>query len=65
MIAMSISSVVLAYSINNSMFLVASSGIVFFVASFSIGLGPIPFVLMGELPPPQVRWLFCALLARV
>lgn len=54
MIAMSVSSVILAYSINNSMFLVASAGIVLFVASFSIGLGPIPFVLMGELPPHQV-----------
>lgn len=55
MAAMSFSSLVLAYSINKSMFLVASTFIVLMVASFSIGLGPVPFVLLGELPPPQVR----------
>lgn len=53
MIAMSASAVVLGYSINNSRFLIASTCIVLFIASFSIGLGPIPFVLMGEVPPIQ------------
>lgn len=51
---MSFSSVVLAYAINHSHFFLASTMIILFVATFSIGLGPIPFVLMGELPPPRV-----------
>lgn len=52
---MSFSSIVLAYSINNSQFFLASVFIVLFVASFSIGLGPIPFLLLGEVPPTKVR----------
>ncbi|ORY82340.1 general substrate transporter [Leucosporidium creatinivorum] len=55
MIAMSASAVVLGYSINSSRFLIASTCIVLFIASFSVGLGPIPFVLMGEVPPVQAR----------
>ncbi|KAL8292255.1 hypothetical protein RQP46_001721 [Phenoliferia psychrophenolica] len=53
--AMSVSSIVLAYSINNSQFFLASVFIVMFVASFSVGLGPIPFLLLGEVPPVKAR----------
>ncbi|KAK4050134.1 Bifunctional purine biosynthesis protein PurH [Microbotryomycetes sp. JL201] len=52
---MSIASLVLAYSINNSKFVLAATFIVLFVATFSVGLGPIPFVLTGELAPPPSR----------
>ncbi|KAK4048609.1 Bifunctional purine biosynthesis protein PurH [Microbotryomycetes sp. JL221] len=52
---MSISSLVLAYSINHSKFLLAATFIVLFVATFSVGLGPVPFVLTGELAPPASR----------
>ncbi|SGY48154.1 BQ5605_C001g00620 [Microbotryum silenes-dioicae] len=52
---MAVSTAVLAFSINHSLFGLASLCIVLFVATFSIGLGPIPFVLMGELPPPEAR----------
>ncbi|KAI5474342.1 multicopper oxidase [Pseudohyphozyma bogoriensis] len=52
---MTISSFVLAYSINNFKFFLAAVFIVLFVASFSIGLGPIPFLLLGEVPPTQAR----------
>ncbi|KDE07312.1 hypothetical protein, variant [Microbotryum lychnidis-dioicae p1A1 Lamole] len=53
--SMAVSTAVLAFSINHSLFGLASLCIVLFVATFSIGLGPIPFVLMGELPPPEAR----------
>lgn len=52
---MSISSVILGYSINTFQFALAAVFIVLFVATFSIGLGPIPFLLLGEVPPPQAR----------
>ncbi|KAM0788162.1 hypothetical protein ACM66B_001324 [Microbotryomycetes sp. NB124-2] len=55
LVTMSISSLVLAYSINNSKFGLAATFIVLFVATFSVGLGPIPFVLTGELAPPASR----------
>lgn len=61
MISMSASAVVLGYSINNSQFLLASTCIVLFIASFSVGLGPIPFVLMGEVPPIHVGTTFFTL----
>lgn len=51
---MSISSIVLGYSINNEMYVVASVGIMAFVVSFATGLGPVPFVLLGELPKEEV-----------
>ncbi|SCV74253.1 BQ2448_6685 [Microbotryum intermedium] len=51
--SMAVSTAVLAFAINHSLFALASLCIVLFVATFSIGLGPIPFVLMGELPPPE------------
>lgn len=52
--AMSISSAVLGYSINNDMYTVASIGILGFVVSFAGGLGPVPFVLLGEMPKEEV-----------
>ncbi|GAA6000215.1 uncharacterized protein JCM10292_004038 [Rhodotorula paludigena] len=51
--AMCVSTAILGWSINQSHFLVASAGIIAFVVSFAIGLGPIPFVLVGELPPKE------------
>ena len=51
---MSLSTFILAWSLNHSYFVTASTMIVAFVAAFSVGLGPVPFVLMGELPPPHV-----------
>lgn len=53
---MSISSIVLGWSINSNQFNIASIFIIMFVACFSLGLGPIPFVLMGEVPPPKVSF---------
>jgi MFS family permease len=51
---MSLSSIVMGYSINNDMYIVASIGILAFVVSFAGGLGPVPFVLLGELPKEEV-----------
>lgn len=53
--AMAISSFILGYALNHSKLLLAAFFIVMFVASFAFGLGPIPFVLMGEVPPPKAR----------
>ncbi|GAA6055935.1 hypothetical protein JCM3770_005602 [Rhodotorula araucariae] len=50
---MSVSTAVLGWSINTQHFLVASAGIIAFVMSFAIGLGPVPFVLVGEMPPKE------------
>lgn len=58
LVTMCIASIVLAYSINNSKFVLAATFIVLFVATFSVGLGPIPFVLTGELAPPAVSLSF-------
>jgi hypothetical protein len=55
---MSASTIVLGWSINNHYFRVASGGIMAFVVSFALGLGPVPFVLVGELPPKEVSWPF-------
>lgn len=30
-----------------------------FVVSFALGLGPVPFVLVGEMPPREVSRAFC------
>ncbi|BGP38832.1 Bifunctional purine biosynthesis protein PurH [Rhodotorula kratochvilovae] len=50
---MSVSTAVLGWSINTQHFAVASAGIIAFVMSFAIGLGPVPFVLVGEMPPKE------------
>jgi SP family facilitated glucose transporter-like MFS transporter 3 len=52
---MSLSTAVLGWAINTDHFLVASAFIMLFVVGFSTGLGPIPFVLVGEMPLPEVR----------
>ncbi|GAA5938342.1 uncharacterized protein JCM15063_000707 [Sporobolomyces koalae] len=52
---MSLSSLVLGYSINHDRLFVASVGIMAFVVSFAMGLGPIPFVLLGELPKEEAK----------
>lgn len=57
---MSLSSIVLGYSINNDLYMVASIGILAFVVSFATGLGPVPFVLLGELPKEEVSQIFRA-----
>lgn len=54
---MSISSLVLARSINTSSFAVASTSIIAFVGTFSLGLGPVPWSLVGDYPPQKVRLL--------
>ncbi|GAA5840809.1 hypothetical protein JCM9279_001227 [Rhodotorula babjevae] len=51
--AMSLSTAVLGWAINTEHFAVASTGIIAFVVSFAVGLGPVPFVLIGELPPKE------------
>lgn len=53
--SMSASTAVLGWAINTDHFTLASAGIIAFVVSFALGLGPVPFVLVGELPPKQVR----------
>ncbi|EFP78041.1 hypothetical protein PGT21_018677 [Puccinia graminis f. sp. tritici] len=49
--SMALTSLVLALSINYEIAQLSSLAIVLFVASFSIGLGPIPFVILSELVP--------------
>ncbi|TNY24589.1 general substrate transporter [Rhodotorula diobovata] len=51
--SMSASTAVLGWAINTDHFTLASAGIIAFVVSFALGLGPVPFVLVGELPPKQ------------
>jgi SP family facilitated glucose transporter-like MFS transporter 3 len=45
-------SLLLSLSINSSP-IIASIAVVAFVASFSLGLGPIPFLIIPEVVPPQ------------
>ncbi|KAA1096491.1 hypothetical protein PGT21_018351 [Puccinia graminis f. sp. tritici] len=49
--SMALTSLLLALSINYEIAQLSSLAIVLFVASFSIGLGPIPFVILSELVP--------------
>ncbi|KAK9900608.1 general substrate transporter [Cystobasidium minutum MCA 4210] len=49
---MSLFSLILAFSINSSP-IIASIAVISFVASFSLGLGPIPFLLIPEVVPSQ------------
>ena len=49
---MSIFSLLLSFSINTSP-IIASIAVIAFVASFSLGLGPIPFLIIPEVVPPQ------------
>ncbi|POW05329.1 hypothetical protein PSTT_09796 [Puccinia striiformis] len=50
--SMAITSLILGFSINHEIAQVSSLAIVLFIASFSIGLGPIPFVILSEVVPP-------------
>lgn len=50
-ISMGITSFILGFSINYEIAQVSSLAIVLFVASFSVGLGPIPFVILSEVVP--------------
>ncbi|GAA6027969.1 hypothetical protein JCM8097_001806 [Rhodosporidiobolus ruineniae] len=55
LLSMSASTAVLGWSINTHHFYVASGGIILFVCAFSLGLGPVPFVLVGEMPPEKAK----------
>jgi hypothetical protein len=46
---MSLASVMLALSITNELALLSSISIIGFVATFAIGLGPIPFLIIPEI----------------
>ncbi|GAA5880494.1 hypothetical protein JCM3774_000627 [Rhodotorula dairenensis] len=52
---LSLSTAVLGWAINHDRFGLASAGIVAFVVSFALGLGPVPFVLVGELPQEEAK----------
>ncbi|GAA5944938.1 hypothetical protein JCM10213_001821 [Rhodosporidiobolus nylandii] len=55
LLAMSASTAVLGWAINTSHFYVASAFIILFVVGFSLGLGPVPFVLVGEMPVEEAK----------
>lgn len=50
--SMGLSSLALSLTINNSP-IIASIAVISFVAAFSLGLGPIPFIIIPEVVPPQ------------
>lgn len=52
---MSLFSFALGYGVNANAGLISSIAILAFVAAFSIGLGPVPFILLAEVPPPSSR----------
>jgi MFS family permease len=52
---MTVSSLVLAFSISSNEGVISSVAIVLFVAGFSIGLGPVPFAILSEVVPSYVR----------
>jgi MFS family permease len=49
--SMAITSFILGFSINYEIAHISSLAIILFVASFSVGLGPIPFVILSEVVP--------------
>ncbi|GAA5961401.1 hypothetical protein JCM8115_003434 [Rhodotorula mucilaginosa] len=55
LLLLSLSTAVLGWAINHDRFGLASAGIIAFVVSFALGLGPVPFVLVGELPPKEAK----------
>ncbi|GAA5852611.1 hypothetical protein JCM8547_002562 [Rhodosporidiobolus lusitaniae] len=55
LLIMTVSTAVLGWSINTSHFYIASAFIMFFVVGFATGLGPVPFVLVGEMPPEEAK----------
>jgi MFS family permease len=50
---MGISSVLLAIGISSSLSVLSAISVLLFVASFGIGLGPVPFILASELVGPE------------
>lgn len=57
-IGMAATSILLAIGLNGHHQIMSAISIIAFVASFSIGLGPVPFLLISELvPPPAVAAL--------
>lgn len=55
LLLLSLSTAELGWAINHDRFGLASAGIIAFVVSFALGLGPVPFVLVGELPPKEAK----------
>ncbi len=53
LLGMILSSILLYYGLDNHHPLLSSISILLFVASFASGLGPVPFLLISELVPPQ------------
>lgn len=52
---MSTSSFTLGYGLNYSVAAISAISMISFVSAFAIGLGPMPFVILAELPPPHAR----------
>lgn len=50
---MILSSILLAHGLNTHNQTLSAVPLLLFVASFAIGLGPIPFLLVSELVPPE------------
>ena len=62
--SMALSSLVLALALLFEQSIMAAVSIVIFVAGFSLGLGPIPFLILPELVPKRVSLSQCLLLSR-
>lgn len=56
---MAATSILLAIGLNGHHQIMSAISIIAFVASFSIGLGPVPFLLISELVPPPVSAAVC------
>jgi SP family facilitated glucose transporter-like MFS transporter 3 len=59
--SMAISSLALAFALLFGQSILAAVSIVVFVAGFSLGLGPIPFLILPELVPKRVSFLMLPL----
>lgn len=50
-----VSAALLGYGLDVGTVWLSSSAILAFVASFAIGMGPLPFIIIGEIVPFYVR----------